>query len=86
MIPVLPQNDSGTRDDWLDDLGVLLPCARVVDGRSTVDKSQIEDSEGTDSELVLAANPQADDVITPCSVGVYLCQTVTAACPATEGG
>jgi ABC-type phosphate transport system substrate-binding protein len=76
IVPVLPQNGSGTRSSWLTDLGITTVPSCVVNGTSTVDGSVIEENEGTDSEFT-SANPSVDDVLFPFSGADYVAEVYT---------
>lgn len=76
IVPVLPQNGSGTRSSWLTDLGITTVPSCVVNGTSTVDGSVIEENEGTNSEFT-SANASAGDVIFPFSGADYVAEVYT---------
>ncbi|HEV2636359.1 MAG TPA: substrate-binding domain-containing protein [Actinocrinis sp.] len=77
--PVLPQAGSGTRSQWLTDIGVTTPGSCVVNG--TFGGSSIEENEGTNAVFTSAGNPTGwKDVLFPYSGGVYVCQVYTSNC------
>jgi ABC-type phosphate transport system substrate-binding protein len=94
ITPVLPQTGSGTRSQWLTDLGLsdttIGSC--VVNG--TFGGSAVEENEGTNAVFTSTGNPQhtlADgkttgfkDIVFPYSGGAYLCESLTTNC-ATQG-
>lgn len=77
IVPVLPQAGSGTLATWESDLKLKWTTAPacIVNGKSTVDGSLIEENEGTNSEFT-TANTHAKDVVFGYSAGVYLGETV----------
>jgi ABC-type phosphate transport system substrate-binding protein len=86
IVPVLPQANSGTRQQFQTDITVsnaqLGSC--VVNGASSVDGSTIEENEGNNSEFG-ASNPNNLDVVFPFSAGNYVCQVDTLKCPDAHG-
>jgi ABC-type phosphate transport system substrate-binding protein len=84
IIPVLPQSSSGTRAQWLTDIGVTTPGSCVVNG--TYNGASIEENEGTNAVYTSTGNPTGyKDVLGIFSGGDYVCQVDTKKCPAQEG-
>jgi hypothetical protein len=83
--PVLPQAGSGTRSQWLKDLGVTTPGTCVINASGS---QPIEENEGTNCVFWASPCPPNTtpdpDVIVPFSVGSYLCQ-VQGPCPNNVG-
>ena len=80
--PVLPQSSSGTRAQWLTDIGVTTPGSCVVNG--TYNGNLIEENEGTNA-VYTTSNPLYKDVLAPFSAGSFVCQVYTLACPKAVG-
>jgi hypothetical protein len=74
--PVLPQASSGTRTQWLSDIGVTTLGSCVVNG--TFNGNAIEENEGTNAVYTAAGNPTAyKDDLAIFSAGNYVGQAFT---------
>ena len=84
IVPVLPQASSGTRAQWLSDIGVTTLGTCVVNG--SFNGTSIEENEGTNAVFTATGNPSGyKDVVFPFSAGDYVCQVYTKACPDQHG-
>ena len=84
IIPVLPQSSSGTRSQWLSDIGVTTPGSCVVNGAYS--GAAIEENEGTNAVYTAAGNPTGyKDVLGIFSGGSYVSQVYTLHSPDTHG-
>ena len=85
IVPVLPQASSGTRQQWLSDIGVTTLGSCVVNGANS-SGGVIEENEGPNAEFTSAGNPTGyKDVLFPFSAGSYVCQVDTGKCPNATG-
>ena len=76
--PVLPQASSGTRTQWLSDIGVTTLGSCVVNG--TYNGAAIEENEGTNAVFTAAGNPtKYKDDLAIFSAGNYVGQVYTKA-------
>jgi hypothetical protein len=76
--PVLPQSSSGTRSQWLSDIGVTTPGSCVING--SYNGTTIEENEGTNA-VYTTADPSYKDVFGIFSGGSDVCQVCTKKCP-----
>ncbi len=84
IIPVLPQSSSGTRTQWLSDIGVTTPGSCVVNG--TYGGNAIEENEGNNAVFTATGNPTGyKDVLGIFSGGSYVSQVYTLHSPDTHG-
>jgi len=84
IIPVLPQSSSGTRSQWLSDIGVTTPGSCVVNG--TYGGNAIEENEGNNAVFTATGNPTGyKDVLGIFSGGSYVSQVYTLHSPDTHG-
>jgi ABC-type phosphate transport system substrate-binding protein len=84
IIPVLPQSSSGTRSQWLSDIGVTTPGSCVVNG--AYNGTAIEENEGTNAVYTAAGNPTGyKDVLGIFSGGSYVSQVYTKYSPDQHG-
>ncbi|WP_160312233.1 hypothetical protein [Streptacidiphilus albus] len=84
IIPVLPQSSSGTRSQWLSDIGVTTPGSCVVNGAYS--GAAIEENEGTNAVYTAAGNPTGyKDVLGIFSGGSYVSQVYTKYSPDQHG-
>ena len=84
IIPVLPQSSSGTRSQWLSDIGVTTPGSCVVNG--AYNGTTIEENEGNNAVFTSAGNPSGyKDVLGIFSAGNYVSQVYTDAIPNVHG-
>lgn len=84
IVPVLPQSSSGTRAQWLLDLGNPTIGSCVVNG--TYNGNLVEENEGTNAVFTATGNPTGyKDIVFPFSAGDYICQLYTKACPDQHG-
>ena len=85
IIPVLPQAGSGTRQQWLSDIGSPTLGTCVVNGANS-SGGVIEENEGTNAEFTATGNPTGyKNVLFPFSGGSYVCQVDTGKCPNATG-
>lgn len=87
IVPVLPQAGSGTRSQFLKNLGITTVGTCVTNASGS---TAIEENEGTNCAFWTGtcppnttANP---DVIFPYSIGAYICQADLGHCPANSPG
>lgn len=86
IVPVLPQSNSGTRAQWLTDLGLTNSTIGSCVVNGTFDGALIEENEGTNAVYTAAGNPTGyKDVLSPFSAGDYVCQLDTKNCPDQHG-
>ena len=84
IIPVLPQSSSGTRSQWLSDIGVTTPGSCVVNGAYS--GAAIEENEGTNAVYTATGNPTGyKDVLGIFSGGSYVSQVYTKYSPDQHG-
>jgi len=84
IIPVLPQSSSGTRSQWLSDIGVTTPGSCVVNGAYS--GTTIEENEGTNAVFTATGNPSGyKDVLGIYSGGSYVSQVYTKYSPDQHG-
>jgi ABC-type phosphate transport system substrate-binding protein len=81
IVPILPQTGSGTRAQFLTDIGVTTPGACVING--TYNGAVIEENEGTNA--VFSASNAADQVF-PFSIGAYISEVYTKTVTAQQPG
>ena len=84
IVPVLPQSSSGTRQQWLSDIGVTTPGSCVVNG--AYNGTTIEENEGDNAVFTAAGDPSGyQDVLGIFSAGNYVSQVYTDAIPDVHG-
>lgn len=84
VVPVLPQTSSGTRSQWLTDIGETYTTtapACVVNGTNS-SGAAIEENEGTNAVF---SGANSADIVFPFSGGSYVCQVFTKSCPDQHG-
>jgi ABC-type phosphate transport system substrate-binding protein len=80
--PVLPQSSSGTRAQWLLDIGVTTSTLGSCVTNGTYAGNLIEENEGTNAVFTSAGNANYKNVLFPYSGGAFVCQSTTANCGA----
>jgi len=88
IVPVLPQASSGTRSQWLSDIGVTATTigSCVDNGSFGTSDPTIEENEGTNAVFTATGNPSGyKDVLFPFSGGSYVGQVYTKASPDQHG-
>ena len=81
IVPVLPQSSSGTRSQWLLDIGLTNTTIGSCVVNGTFGGNPIEENEGTNAVYTATGNPTGyQDALAIYSGGVYLCQTTTSNC------
>ena len=84
IVPVLPQSDSGVRQQWMSDIGVTTPGSCVRNGSYRGDT--IDENEGDNAVYTSTGDPSGyRDVVGVFSGADYVCQVYTKKCPNDHG-
>jgi ABC-type phosphate transport system substrate-binding protein len=80
IVPVLPQSSSGTRSQWLSDIGVSATTLGTCVVNGSFNGTPIEENEGSNAVYTAAGNPtQYKNVLGIFSAGNYVGQVYTKA-------